>query len=565
MSWLNCTFFDEYRLTYRRFREGHSRGATGDASDVGLKAIAAYQDGSYIDDPSDALTNASSLSGDSAAVKPDELDSINATQDPRMLKVTEWRLQYRRFRMGQARGSVGELPAIIPEDIDLSFLPVVQLVRLRRQMNREASKTQGATKAVSEGYQSYHVHLGSGKLGLGLILKSLVASQRPFILLQNSRGMWLELRKPVELASGIGVSLVEVEYGNGEPSIKLGLIHEDLKSIEHIETLSKLLPAVQGWMVVTNDPVQKKRLIEQASTLSISVGSAAIAAIGSLLEEVLDESSSKTIFACENDHAAVEKLQERLKDRAVVIPCMVDRICSGLDTMEENGDLKVKVQTEAYAGEIVVLKSFDGVLPFGGVEVKSPSLDIQGNYFADRKFLLVNGGHTTLAFLTMLRYHNNEARFVPPGCDKLLDWSTCTDEERAVFWSFTIARLLLLLWQYDIDVLKDAHKVHTEEELVEALLTYAKQTVIRFNAIPDTTNRILSGGVENRYHGRLRNIEDFIDMHFDGSNLASKKLLDVCGCRLTGLIASIHNFVSRCKQFVHLQAAFDIVLPNLAS
>lgn len=34
------------------------------------------------------------------------------------------------------------------------------------------------------------------------------------------------------------------------------------------------------------------------------------------------------LYACENDHAAVEKLKEELKHKVTVLPCMVDRICA---------------------------------------------------------------------------------------------------------------------------------------------------------------------------------------------------------------------------------------------
>lgn len=34
------------------------------------------------------------------------------------------------------------------------------------------------------------------------------------------------------------------------------------------------------------------------------------------------------LYACENDHAAVEKMKEELRSKVFVLPCMVDRICA---------------------------------------------------------------------------------------------------------------------------------------------------------------------------------------------------------------------------------------------
>eukprot|EP01055_Gregarina_sp_Pseudo9_P000065 Gregarina_sp_Pseudo_9__64@NODE_1042_length_1941_cov_172_603049_g934_i1_p1_GENE_NODE_1042_length_1941_cov_172_603049_g934_i1NODE_1042_length_1941_cov_172_603049_g934_i1_p1_ORF_typecomplete_len567_score67_47Mannitol_dh_C/PF08125_13/0_0061Mannitol_dh_C/PF08125_13/1_1e03_NODE_1042_length_1941_cov_172_603049_g934_i11041804 len=553
-TWLDRPTFEAYRATYRRFREGQSRGAVGDASDGGLKAVC--PEGVALD-PAESLTRSSSFSDTSLETQ--TLDSADQ-QDARLLQVTEWRLRYRRFRMGNPRGSVGELTEVTPEGIDLGFLPVVQCLRLRRQALRLETPFPPTASATS-----FHVHLGGGKLGLGLVLKTLQASGQRFVLLQNARGLWLDLHKPAGVDTVTpGVDTVEVQY-NDEAPITLGLIYQSPDSLEELQRLTSLSPLIRGWVVVTNSHETKRMLIKQATTLSISVGSAGVVTVGDLLDEVLDGNSGlePTLFACENDHNAVSKLEARLKSKAHVIPCMVDRICSGLTISSCAPQRAIRVSTEAYRGEIVVLESFNGALPFGGSEVKNPSLEIQGNYFADRKFLLVNGGHTTLAFLTMLRYHDQDSAFAPPGCDALLDWGTCTVEERTVFWSFTVARLLLLLWQYDIEVLKDAHRVESDEALATALISYAKETLIRFSAIPDTTNRVLSGGVENRYQGRLRNVQDFIDLHFDGLNQTSRKLLEMCGCRLSSLIAVTHKFVSQCKQFVRDAESMDITLPDL--
>lgn len=235
----------------------------------------------------------------------------------------------------------------------------------------------------------------------------------------------------------------------------------------------------------------------------------------------------------------------QLKGLVEVIPCMVDRICSEVTGEIDENDLtvgkhtiggesaasaplvqSVRVKTEHFPGEIIVMKKpnhlsteyqvndFNELVPFGGLEAKVPELPIQATYYAERKFLLVNGGHTVLAFLTMIRAigKSDTLHFIPPGEREaasshtrsvagdflLLNWETMNDDERIMLWSFSVARLLLLVWQYETSILMDAHGVDNEKDLAQQLLHYAKETLKRFSAVPDTTKRILAGGVDNR-------------------------------------------------------------------
>ena len=82
-------------------------------------------------------------------------------------------------------------------------------------------------------------------------------------------------------------------------------------------------------------------------------------------------------FCCENDHNSVMKLQEVLKGRVAVVPCMVDRICSDRQ-IKSSG---MTVFTEPWEGTIIPLSPLskickvdtqDCVLPLGGETVFMP-------------------------------------------------------------------------------------------------------------------------------------------------------------------------------------------------
>ena len=71
----------------------------------------------------------------------------------------------------------------------------------------------------------------------------------------------------------------------------------------------------------------------RASTFTCAVGPALNTWLLPMLQwlpEEEDASKRPVLYACENDHFAVQKLAGRLKDKVTVIPCMVDRICADL-------------------------------------------------------------------------------------------------------------------------------------------------------------------------------------------------------------------------------------------
>lgn len=134
----------------------------------------------------------------------------------------------------------------------------------------------------------------------------------------------------------------------------------------------------------------------------------------------------------------------------------------------------------------------------------------QAQYFCRRKFLMVNGTHTTLAFMTLvLRSGPEGPKGGPIGDFPLIDWdpqnagpkyyqeiwawvSSCHStlahpDGQAAEPALTVvggwvvlqavARLLIILWEHELPVLKHAHGVSEEAELCDVLLHYAKETL----------------------------------------------------------------------------------------
>ena len=54
------------------------------------------------------------------------------------------------------------------------------------------------------------------------------------------------------------------------------------------------------------------------------------------------------LYACENDHGAVARLKEDLKNKLLLLPCMVDRICASRHIFSD----KVRAAAAAVAAAV---------------------------------------------------------------------------------------------------------------------------------------------------------------------------------------------------------------------
>ena len=177
---------------------------------------------------------------------------------------------------------------------------------------------------------------------------------------------------------------------------------------------------------------------------------------------------------------------------------------------------------EPYAGAIVVLTPPAHVKapPFAGKNVLVPRVSAEADYLCRRKLLMVNGMHTTLAFLTLssgvpagTHVPLRDDKLQPPFSDMpLVTLRTATsDDQRRLIRAWTVARILLLLFEWDMEVIKSAHGCAEDEQVVDIMIEYAMGTVERFSTADDTTGRVLGGGVAARYNGRLMPVKTFLD------------------------------------------------------
>eukprot|EP00466_Bigelowiella_natans_P006313 jgi/Bigna1/89982/estExt_fgenesh1_pg.C_590093 len=396
--------------------------------------------------------------------------------------------------------------------------------------------------------RNLHIHFGAGKLGLGLVLGAVVKSGTPLALVQRPSESWNEVQTKCKQ-----IQIRVNEKPCGKPMrVVHGTFTKDLdvKNGPHFVLTKKFNPSLTA-------------LVRKASSFSCSLkkGVKGLALVlGRLPRRELK--NQPRLYACENDHKAIEELAESLRGRVVIAPCMVDRICTTRRISADEGI--VDIGAESWPGQIVVLPEisqeakeseedtavtgsemdpsciepttmddshddkedeqqevddFDDEanepqpLPFGGPTVIATDTEAQARYFARRKLLLVNGTHTTLAFLTLcseLEQCETVAKLHLPGKFRLLDYSRASTAKRKQIWAWLVARCCILHSEFDKTVMIGAHKVSSEKEAIKGLLDYAWTTLQRFDDVPDTTARVLSGGVVNRFEGRLRNVLEYL-------------------------------------------------------
>eukprot|EP00920_Eleutheroschizon_duboscqi_P008474 GHVT01019578.1.p1 GENE.GHVT01019578.1~~GHVT01019578.1.p1 ORF type:complete len:403 (+),score=57.83 GHVT01019578.1:114-1211(+) len=340
-----------------------------------------------------------------------------------------------------------------------------------------------------------------------------------------------------------------------------------------------------GVLVLTSNAHAVGRLAARCSTFSCALGNPFVEEMTKLLKHrgsTGAASSNALLFACENDHDAIERLTTNLEGSAKVVPCLVDRICverkivatqdratvaeQGKKGVEKNAQeeeanevlalkshpdkmFKISVLAEPFAGSIVLMNYRSApcrTIPLAGPSVLDVKTKAEGEYFKERKLLLVNGTHTTLAFITLCA----SATTLPPASFPLLTWKTCTEAQRQVLWAFMVARCLVILWHHDAATIMRANGLPSKTAVVHSLLAYARESAERTETITDSTGRILGGGIVNRYRTRLYNVQELLTQGRGGfAGSLEQVLLREAHLTYEEMLESVSSLVAAASRF----------------
>jgi hypothetical protein len=453
---------------------------------------------------------------------------------------------------------------------DVRLLPASSLARFNIQL-REWSKALAGN--VLADVRAVHLHVGAGRLGLGLVLPAIMKSDRPCAILQRPSKAW---------AQAVRANRVNIRV-NGE-------VIADLQVVETTEDLDSAMAAQEkAILVLSEDPAVLSALVAHVGSFSCSLGGQDLLTPLAPLVEAIDkvrkdaaeaglESSILPFYACENDHEAVKKLGEALDGRIEVVPVMVDRVCTARDV---NIDGSVDVETEPYAVDLVLTPRAGSdmptpPLPFAGDHVKEPQTREGAAFLHRKKTLLVNGTHTTIAFLTLVQGEPNRVG-LPEHSHELLAYdvekayhclSNAADMVGRSVWVWAVARQLMLLHEFDGDVVRNTLGIPSggdgDDVLIDTLLSDAKIAITRLSAGGDQTSRVLGGGVENRWRTRLANVQEFTQGIWRLDPL-SKRLLEKAGVPEKELRSSVRKLVMDSQRFVKVPRPRSLSPSGLAT
>jgi len=396
-----------------------------------------------------------------------------------------------------------------------------------------------------------HLHFGAGRLGLGLVVPAVSASGVPFAAVQRPKARWQQLFR----------------HGGSKPdqlrmSVNSKVVVQNVEVVAASEGVPEAMPPQS--LVFGSSLDELGELLSRATSFSCSLGGAmegVLLPLLSSLPECDDQAEPPLLFACENDHAAVESLQRKLAGRVDVVSCMVDRVCTGCEVSGEGVD----VVAEPWRGSIVVLEpklhgDHNRVrLPFCPSVVTVPGCEREAEYLCERKLSLVNGMHTVLAFMTLdalfseadaqvnlpltlslsltltLSPHPNPNPNPDPNPNPnptlhqaegkehvLLKYSDMGRDAQRTCEAWRAARVARLLDDFGTDNIMRWHGLSSREEAWELLLAHADHVLEeRFSQVDDLVSRVLGGGVRERWGGRLEPVQSWVSERESSAELGA--------------------------------------------
>jgi len=337
-----------------------------------------------------------------------------------------------------------------------------------------------------------HVHFGAGRLGMGLVVPAIAATGVPFAVVQRPKKRWQELwMSPHELD--------ELDL-----CINDGVVAHRVRVVNSNDMPDFLPPQT---LVFGGADEETKQLAGRATTLSCSLGAAMAKVMAPLLKDLpkVPIQEQPVLYCCENDHAAVARLSRTLAGRVRVVDCMVDRVCTGRRITKQG----VHVDAEPWKGAIVVLEPGLENVPFSDEIAVVPRTDREAQYLSERKFSLVNGMHTVLAFMTLGR--NFDPHALGEREYLLSKYSRMSPDEQRRVEAWRAARVAKLIAEFGTKNLMTWHGAETREEAWDALLEYSDEVLHeRFSKVDDVVSRVLGGGVANRWLTRLKPVEEWM-------------------------------------------------------
>jgi hypothetical protein len=122
-------------------------------------------------------------------------------------------------------------------------------------------------------------------------------------------------------------------------------------------------------------------------------------------------------------------------------------------------------------------------------------------------------------------------------------------------WVTLRARWVALTRWWGTAFSQQAHETEDEAVLYAELLQIAAENLDRFTTVEDTTARVLGGGVNLRYEGRLCNVQQTVAQLSEEWDSPQLRLLAAAGISLEAMREACDDLVVRSEKFSELDVA----------
>jgi len=362
------------------------------------------------------------------------------------------------------------------------------------------------------------VHVGAGKLAMGLVIPSLLESDVPTVVLQTTRAPWNGVRaSAARQTRSFDESRLHmsVQHRN-KPIQSARLIFDDASAVAFASSKLDDKSSLNENTFIISDDVENvwAPLLSAATSVSTAVGPALVDWLGKevLLNALPDLTTNETkrnvtndhvttvvlpkVYCCENDHVSVRALAELLRGRAETVPVVVDKVCSALrvegpedEDPEEGSSVRRSarrrwtafVQTEPFPGMILPLTRSDArdpLLPFDAATNHGGAFKVARDaetaaFLHAKKLAQVNGVHTCLAFCALLAspIRDFDGAYAVRSLDDVRMRSLETTTQRLAdgVWAWAVAESLAVVAAHDAAVVADA-VAGVDDETLDSLV-----------------------------------------------------------------------------------------------
>jgi len=341
-----------------------------------------------------------------------------------------------------------------------------------------------------------NLHLGAGRLGLGLVAP-IFAKLGKLIILQRPGEKWLKIKYDF-----VDLHVNSELVGHFRCLINPSDINAAIKAIEDE-------PLV---LLISDNEDLIHFAVNQATSISTALGTSGLGIVTKIVEKI-DSDRKINVYPFENEHDSVKDLSDRIKlvNENVDVPFVVaDRICSKIKIFQK----KIDVFTEENYELVVNCINGDVKDLF---EAKDYNIQVtrssdEFRYYYLRKYYLVNGIHTILAIyvysfllrkkVPISKWKNYEINLF----DELPEIVKAID-------IFSVVQIARIMHNFDWGQFERFFTGITKKQLFDNLLDYSVNVRNRFSNSPDLIDRVFSlkkqSAIRKKYEERIRKMNDF--------------------------------------------------------